>query len=109
IFTANFNRLTRDYTGMLRYSTLLQQGMIKAPVITQQQQTVTGDKNRLMLGDKTKFPVTIPAIKAGIPVPRLMPRSFIPKLNIRLATNSSFKNLSISCRDYQHPSCMTLL
>ncbi|HBW0379825.1 TPA: type IV secretion system DotC family protein, partial [Klebsiella pneumoniae] len=50
----NFNRLTRDYTGMLRYSTLLQQGMIKAPVITQQQQTVTGDKNRLMLGDKTK-------------------------------------------------------
>nr|WP_269966602.1 type IV secretory system conjugative DNA transfer family protein [Klebsiella pneumoniae] len=29
---------------MLRYSTLLQQGMIKAPVITQQQQTVTGDK-----------------------------------------------------------------
>ncbi|HFU1632468.1 TPA: type IV secretory system conjugative DNA transfer family protein, partial [Klebsiella pneumoniae] len=49
-----FNRLTRDYTGMLRYSTLLQQGMIKAPVITQQQQTVTGDKNRLMLGDKTK-------------------------------------------------------
>uniref|UniRef100_UPI001F15500A type IV secretory system conjugative DNA transfer family protein n=1 Tax=Enterobacter roggenkampii TaxID=1812935 RepID=UPI001F15500A len=54
IFTANFNRLTRDYTGMLRYSTLLQQGMIKAPVITQQQQTVTGDKNRLMLGDKTK-------------------------------------------------------
>ncbi|WP_266099119.1 type IV secretory system conjugative DNA transfer family protein [Klebsiella pneumoniae] len=28
--------------------------MIKAPVITQQQQTVTGDKNRLMLGDKTK-------------------------------------------------------
>ncbi|EEA4939837.1 conjugal transfer protein, partial [Salmonella enterica subsp. enterica serovar Enteritidis] len=48
------NRLTRDYTGMLRYSTLLQQGMIKAPVITQQQQTVTGDKNRLMLGDKTK-------------------------------------------------------
>ncbi len=37
---------------MLRYSTLLQQGMIKAPVITQQQQTVTGDKNRLMLGDK---------------------------------------------------------
>ncbi|WP_161898028.1 type IV secretory system conjugative DNA transfer family protein, partial [Pseudomonas yangonensis] len=54
IVTANINRLTRDYTGMLRYSTLLQQGMIKAPVITQQQQTVTGDKNRLMLGDKTK-------------------------------------------------------
>ncbi|HFQ7030012.1 TPA: type IV secretory system conjugative DNA transfer family protein [Yersinia enterocolitica] len=54
IFVSNFNRLTRDYTGMLRYSTLLQQDMITAPVITQQQQTVTGDKNRLLLGDKVK-------------------------------------------------------
>lgn len=54
IFVSNFNRLTRDYTGMLRYSTLLQQDMIKAPVINQQQQTITGDKNRLLLGDKVK-------------------------------------------------------
>lgn len=54
IFVSNFNRLTRDYTGMLRYSTLLQQDMVKAPVISQQQQTVTGDKNRLLLGDKVK-------------------------------------------------------
>lgn len=54
IFVANFNRLTRDYTGMLRYSTLLQQNMVKAPVIIEQQQTITGDHNRLMLGDKVK-------------------------------------------------------
>lgn len=51
---ANFNRLTRDYTGMLRYSTLLQQGLIEAPDITEQQQSVTGDRNQLLIGDKVR-------------------------------------------------------
>ncbi|WP_235663826.1 type IV secretory system conjugative DNA transfer family protein, partial [Pseudomonas savastanoi] len=37
---ANFNRLTRDYRGMLMYSQLLRQGFITAPVVTDQQQTV---------------------------------------------------------------------
>lgn len=51
---ANFNRLTRDYTGMLRYSALLQQGMIQPPDITEQQQSVTGDREQLLIGDKVK-------------------------------------------------------
>ena len=51
---ANVNRLTRDYTGMLRYSALLQQGMIQAPDITEQQQSVTGDREQLLIGDKVK-------------------------------------------------------
>ncbi len=51
---ANFNRLTRDYAGMLEYSTLLQQGMVTAPRITEQQQTVTGTPDQLILGDKVK-------------------------------------------------------
>lgn len=51
---ANFNRLTRDYAGMLDYSTLLQQGMVTAPRITEQQQTVTGTPDQLILGDKVK-------------------------------------------------------
>ncbi|WP_337263674.1 MULTISPECIES: type IV secretory system conjugative DNA transfer family protein [unclassified Serratia (in: enterobacteria)] len=51
---ANFNRLTRDYTGMLRYSTLLQQGMIQAPDIKETQQSVTGTRDELMIGDKVK-------------------------------------------------------
>jgi defect in organelle trafficking protein DotC len=51
---ANFNRLTRDYTGMLRYSTLLQQGMILAPDIRETQQSVTGTRSELMIGDKVK-------------------------------------------------------
>lgn len=51
---ANFNRLTRDYAGILRYSTLLQQGMIQAPDIKESQQSVTGSRDALMIGDKVK-------------------------------------------------------
>ncbi|ECC9721348.1 type IV secretory system conjugative DNA transfer family protein [Salmonella enterica] len=52
--TANFNRLTRDYTGMMRYSLLVKQKMITPPVITEQQQTVSGNREELMLGDKVR-------------------------------------------------------
>lgn len=51
---SNFNRLTRDYTGMLRYSTLLQQGIIQAPDVKETQQSVTGTRDELMIGDKVK-------------------------------------------------------
>lgn len=51
---SNFNRLTRDYAGMLRYSTLLQQGIILAPDVKETQQSVTGTRDELMIGDKVK-------------------------------------------------------
>ncbi len=51
---ANFNRLTRDYRGMLLYSQLLRQGFISAPVVTDQQQTVTGDRHKLTTGDRVR-------------------------------------------------------
>lgn len=51
---SNLNRLTRDYTGMLRYSTLLQQGIIQAPDVKESQQSVTGTRDELMIGDKVK-------------------------------------------------------
>jgi defect-in-organelle-trafficking protein DotC len=51
---ANFNRLTRDYRGMLLYSQLLRQGFITAPVVTDQQQTVTGDGQKLTTGDRVR-------------------------------------------------------
>ncbi|ASV33918.1 conjugal transfer protein [Candidatus Williamhamiltonella defendens] len=54
ILEANFHRLTRDYTGMLQYSTLLQQGMVTPPRVTEQQQTVVGTPAQLILGDKIK-------------------------------------------------------
>lgn len=51
---ASFNRLTRDYRGMLLYSSLLRQGMISAPKVTEQRQTVTGDRQRLVTGDRVR-------------------------------------------------------
>lgn len=54
ILESNFNRLTRDYTGMLRYSTLVQQGMITSPVISEELQSVTGSRDKLMIGDKVR-------------------------------------------------------
>ncbi|MCO4160922.1 type IV secretory system conjugative DNA transfer family protein [Citrobacter amalonaticus] len=51
---ASFNRLTRDYRGMLLYSALLRQGKISRPKITEQHQTVTGDKQRLVTGDRVR-------------------------------------------------------
>ncbi|WP_426575573.1 type IV secretory system conjugative DNA transfer family protein (plasmid) [Xenorhabdus stockiae] len=54
ILEINFHRLTRDYTGMLRYSTLLQQGMITAPVISEELQSVTGSHDKLMIGDRVR-------------------------------------------------------
>ncbi|WP_446471495.1 type IV secretory system conjugative DNA transfer family protein [Xenorhabdus stockiae] len=54
VLRSNFSRLTRDYNGMLRYSTLLQLNMIKPPVISQKILTVTGSDERMILGDKVK-------------------------------------------------------
>lgn len=51
ILEANFNRLTRDYTGMLLYSSLLQQGMISRSRVAELAQTVAGDGKQIMIGD----------------------------------------------------------
>lgn len=51
---ANVNRLTRDYNGMLQYMLLRRQNLITAPVVTERQQTVTGDSNKLTTGDRER-------------------------------------------------------
>lgn len=54
ILSANFNRLTRDYSGMLLYSTLLQQGMVSTTRVAESQQTSSSDGRVLILGDKLR-------------------------------------------------------
>lgn len=51
ILTANFNRLIRDYSGMMLYSTLLQQGIISSTRVAESRQTLTGDQRQIVLGD----------------------------------------------------------
>ncbi len=54
ILKSNFNRLTRDFTGMMLYSTLRQQHMIDSTQVAELASTVTGNNQQLMLGDKHK-------------------------------------------------------
>lgn len=51
---ANFNRLVRDYRGMLLYSVVLREGYMTLPVVTDQQQTVTGDRQKLTTGERVR-------------------------------------------------------
>lgn len=52
----NFNRLVRDYTGMLRFSSLVKQGMISRTQISSKVNTVSPDssKDTLMIGEKNR-------------------------------------------------------
>ncbi len=76
VLESNFNRLTRDYTGMILYSPLLANGMILPTAVAESSQTVTGDGKQIMLNDslrrlttKAKFETNAdkwkPVISAG--------------------------------------------
>lgn len=54
ILEANFHRLVRDYTGMVTYAVLLQQGMISKTRVAESIQTVTGDGTQISLGDSLR-------------------------------------------------------
>ncbi|WP_171191853.1 type IV secretory system conjugative DNA transfer family protein [Acinetobacter junii] len=54
ILKANFNRLTRDFTGMMLYSSLRQQNMVDSTKVGESIVTVTASNDQLMLGDKHK-------------------------------------------------------
>ncbi|EGF8620887.1 type IV secretion system DotC family protein [Escherichia coli] len=51
---ANQKRLTRDYRGMMLYALLWRQGMITRPDVTEQMQTVTGNGQKLITGDRVR-------------------------------------------------------
>jgi defect-in-organelle-trafficking protein DotC len=52
IFQLDMNRLDRDYTGMVRYKTLLEQGMVSNPVVAEGNLGVTGDSERMRINDR---------------------------------------------------------
>lgn len=54
ILDANFHRITRDYTGMLTYATLLQRGMITSTSVAQSSREVTGDSQEMHVNDTTR-------------------------------------------------------
>jgi defect-in-organelle-trafficking protein DotC len=52
IFQADLNKLSSDYQGMVRYRTLLAQGMVSPPLALQIDRGVTGDGNEMRVGDR---------------------------------------------------------
>jgi defect in organelle trafficking protein DotC len=52
IFTANINRLVRDFSGMVLYRKLLAQNMISAPYVAEADLGITGGGNDLHVNDR---------------------------------------------------------
>jgi len=57
ILAANLARLDRDYLGILRYSELLNKGMVSEPEVAVAPNIVSGDRNHISVGD-TLYRVT---------------------------------------------------
>lgn len=51
ILNSNRARLDRDYMGMLRYSELLNKGMVSEPMVAVAPAVVSGDRNQINVGD----------------------------------------------------------
>lgn len=54
IFAANLNRLARDFNGMLRYSILLQQGIITPTQVAESRRAVSGDTMEIKIDDRLR-------------------------------------------------------
>jgi defect-in-organelle-trafficking protein DotC len=66
IFSDNLARLTRDYTGMLRYRSLLLKGMVSPPFVAQTDLGITGNDSDLHINDQI-FRITA--------LPKLQPKA----------------------------------
>lgn len=51
-FEADLDRMTNDFTGMVRYRELLAQGMISSPYAMQEDRGVTGGGTEMRIGDR---------------------------------------------------------
>lgn len=63
IFQADLNKLTADYQGMVRYRTLLSQGMVSPPYALQVDRGVTGGGNEMRVGDRAVSITGQPALQ----------------------------------------------
>lgn len=52
VFEADLAALTRDFTGMVRYRTLLAQGMVSAPFALAEERGITGGGTEMRIGDR---------------------------------------------------------
>lgn len=65
IFETDLNLLTRDFRGMVRYRSLLAQGMISQPYALQVDRGVTGGGDEMRVGDRAVQITGIPELITG--------------------------------------------
>ena len=65
IFQADLNLLTADYQGMIRYRTLLSQGMVSPPYALQVDRGITGGGNEMRVGDRAVSITNLPELRPG--------------------------------------------
>jgi len=65
IFQADLNKLSSDYQGMVRYRTLLSQGMVSPPYALQVDRGVTGGGNEMRVGDRNVSITGLPELQTG--------------------------------------------
>ena len=65
IFQTDLNQLVADYQGMIRYRTLLTQGMVSPPYALQVDRGVTGGGDEMRVGDRAVSITNLPALRPG--------------------------------------------
>lgn len=65
IFQADLNKLVADYQGMVRYRSLLAQGMVSPPYALQVDRGVTGGGNEMRIGDRALSLTELPKLQTG--------------------------------------------
>ncbi len=65
IFEDDLNVLTADFEGMVRYRTLLTQGMVSPPYALQVDRGVTGDGTEMRIGDRAVQITGVPELMTG--------------------------------------------
>jgi len=65
IFQDDLNVLTADFEGMIRYRTLLSQGMVSQPYALQVDRGITGDGNEMRIGDRAVQITGVPELMTG--------------------------------------------
>lgn len=64
IVSQNLNRLTRDFTGMLRYRSLLAQNMVSAPFVAKMELGITGGADEMAINDRVLRITALPAFQS---------------------------------------------
>ena len=65
IFQENLGRIKRDYQGMVKYRTLLAQGIVSAPFVARTEMGITGNSDEIAVNDRILRITAMPAFETN--------------------------------------------